>query len=332
VRFEGRGEFLEGGQFAAARPSEPGGEQFFGLGPCGRRREDVAQGFLQAERATRLEMHARKLVVLMDLPLGPAMLFLQPHPPAVLERRFFADLGAPYLFKRSVGQMDDVEPVEGDRRVRQMPRDPGNIGSAHVDAGGRDGVRIAAMGAEVFGEGLDGVRVAALTGKEQSANIKVMEQGDVIVAAPRCRLVDPHSGHVAEVLECARHWDVVIEHAPYPVVSDFKQISDGLHRHLAGERDHEGVEQLAEPAAAARPGNRDLSGLPTLAASDAGHGGMDEGLVLEEAQVFPRPRPRVVNRLIRRPTRRAGKPAPRLEANVKVDLLALCAYFAEAGQ
>jgi len=59
---------------------------------------------------------------------------------------------------------------------------------------------------------------------------------------------------------------------------------------------------------------------------------MDEGLVLEEAQVFPRPRPRVVNRLIRRPTRRAGKPAPRLEANVKVDLLALCAYFAEAGQ
>ena len=166
MRFQGQSEFLEGGQFAAARPSEPGGEQFLGLGPCGRRREDVAQGFLQAERATRLEMHARQLVVLMDLPLSPAVLVFQPHPPAVLQRGFFSDLGASHLFERNIGQLDDVEPVEGDRRLRQMSPDPGNIGSAHVDAGGGDGIWIAAMGAEVFGKGLDGVCIAPLTGKE----------------------------------------------------------------------------------------------------------------------------------------------------------------------
>lgn len=115
----------------------------------------------------------------------------------------------------------------------------------------------------------------------------------------------------------------MLEHAPYPVVSDIEQISDGFYRHLAGERDHEGVEQLAEPAAAARPGNRHLSGLPALAAGDARYGGMDKGLVLEKAQVFPGPRPRVVHRLIRRPARRAGKPTPRFEAHIEVDLLEL---------
>jgi len=67
-------------------------------------------------------------------------------------------------------------------------------------AGGLDGVRIASMGVEVFGEGFDRVRVAALTGKEQSARIEVMKQGDVIVPPPRCCLVDPDSPHITEVL------------------------------------------------------------------------------------------------------------------------------------
>ena len=52
---------------------------------------------------------------------------------------------------------------------------------------------------EVFGECPDRVRVATLTGKEQPANVQVMEQGDVIVAPPRCRLVDPDSRYIAEV-------------------------------------------------------------------------------------------------------------------------------------
>ena len=323
VRFEGQGQPLEGSQFAASRPSEPGGELFVSFLARGRGHEDVAQGFLQPERASGLEMHARQLMMLVDLSLGPAVLVLEPHPSAVLERRFFANLGAPHLFKRSVGQLDDVEPVEGNGRVRQMPPDTGNIGSAHVDAGGRDGVRIAAMGAEVFGEGFDGVRVAALTGKEQPAYIKVMEHGDVIVSAPRGRLVDPHCCHVAEVLQRVRCGDVVIEHAPYPVVSNLKQISDGLHRHLAGERDHEGVEQLAEPTAAARPGNRDLPGLAACATGNAWNRGVDESLVLEEAQMFPRPGPRVMDRLISRAAGRAGKPAAGLEADLEVDLLCL---------
>ncbi|OSQ57003.1 hypothetical protein MCRY_18225 [Marivita cryptomonadis] len=214
-----------------------------------------------------------------------------------------------------------MEPIEGDGRFRQMPTHACDIGLAHVDAGRCDEIRVTAMLPEVFGECPDRVRVATLTGKEQPANVQVMEQGDVIVAPPRCRLVDPDSRYIAEVLLSARRGNVVLEHTPYPVVSDIEQISDGFYRHLPGERDHEGVEQLAEPAAAARPGDRHLSGLPALTAGDARYGGMDESLVLKKAQVFPGPRPRVVHRLIRRTARRAGKPAPRFEAHIEVDLL-----------
>lgn len=114
-------------------------------------------------------------MVLMDLPLGPAVLVLQPHPSAVLERRFFADLGAPHLFERCIGQLDDMEPVEGDGRLRQMPTHACDIGLAHVDAGSCDEVRVTAMLPEVFGECPDRVRVAALTCKEQTAGVQVME-------------------------------------------------------------------------------------------------------------------------------------------------------------
>lgn len=62
-----------------------------------------------------------------------------------------------------------------------------------------------------------------------------------------------------------------------------------------------------------------LSGLPTLAASDAGHGGVDESLVLKEPQVFPAPGARVMDRLIGRATGGTRKPTARLEADVKVD-------------
>ena len=74
VRFQGQGELLEGCQLATARPSEPGSELFFGLGPRGRGGEDVAQGFLQAERTARLQVHSRQRMVLRDLLLGPLLL------------------------------------------------------------------------------------------------------------------------------------------------------------------------------------------------------------------------------------------------------------------
>lgn len=214
VGFQGQGELLEGRQLAAARPSEPGGQLLFGFGPRGRRREDVAQGLLHAERAAGLEMHARQLMVLRDLRFGPAVLVLEPHPPAVLEGGRAAHLGASDLFQRGVGQLDDVEPVEGDGCVRQMPTDAGNIGPAHVDAGGRDGVRIATMSAQIFGEALHRARVPALTGKEQSARLEIMEQGDVIMATPRRCLVYTDGGHLAEILQLARRRDVVVKHAP----------------------------------------------------------------------------------------------------------------------
>jgi hypothetical protein len=96
-----------------------------------------------------------------------------------------------------------------------------------------------------------------------------LRQGDVVVAAPRCCLVDPDSRHVAEVLQLARRRNVVVKHAPYTVVPDLEKIGYGLHRHLSGHGDYEGIEQLAEAAAAARPRNRDLSGLAALRATEA---------------------------------------------------------------
>jgi hypothetical protein len=80
---------------------------------------------------------------------------------------------------------------------------------------------------------------------------------------------------------------------------------------------------ISRASAITKASNNWLNPLPLRAQGDAGHGGVDEGLVLEEPQVFPSSGPCVVNRLIRRPTGRAGKPAPRLEANVKVDFLEL---------
>ena len=46
-------------------------------------------------------------------------------------------------------------------------------------------------------------------------------------------------------------------------------------------------------------GHRHLPGLVVLAASDPRDGGMNEGLVLEEAQMFPAAPPRVKDRLVR---------------------------------
>ena len=94
---------------------------------------------------------------------GPLLFVLEPHPSASFQGGLCAHLSTPDFFQRGVGQLDDVEPVEGDGRVRQMPTDTGNIGPAHVDAGGSDGVRIATMGTEVCSESLDRARAALLS-------------------------------------------------------------------------------------------------------------------------------------------------------------------------
>jgi hypothetical protein len=94
-------------------------------------------------------------------------------------------------------------------------------------------------------------------------------------------------------------------------------------RHLSGHGDHEGIEQLGEAAAAARPRNRDLSDLAALRASNTGNGGVDERLMLEKTLILLGPGPRVVDRLIGRAAGRAGEPGTRLEADLEVDLLGL---------
>lgn len=58
VSLKGQCQLLEGSQLAAPRPSEPSGELRISLLARGRGYEDIPQGFLEAERATGLEMHA----------------------------------------------------------------------------------------------------------------------------------------------------------------------------------------------------------------------------------------------------------------------------------
>jgi hypothetical protein len=127
----------------------------------------------------------------------------------------------------------------------------------------------------------------------------------------------------SKVMAAPRRRNVVVKHAPYTVVPDLEKIGCGLHRHLSGHGDHEGIEQLAEAAAAARPRNWDLSGLAALRASNAGNGGVDKRLMLEEAKMLPVPRPCVVDRLIGRAAGRASELGTRLEADLEVDLLGL---------
>jgi hypothetical protein len=115
----------------------------------------------------------------------------------------------------------------------------------------------------------------------------------------------------------------VLKHAPYSVVPNVEQIRNGLHWHLSGQSDHEGVEHLTEAAATARPWNWDLPGLAARATGDTGSLGMNEGLVLEETQMFPAAGARVVDRLIGCAAGRTGEPSAWFETHFELDLFDL---------
>ena len=114
VRPNRSGELAERCEAGSLRPCQPRGQQFRGLGLAVGLGEDVPQLFLHPERPRRLELPTREVVVLRDLRLSRAMLVLQPHPSRSLVDRFGAHFGAPDLFQRRVGQLHDMEAVEGD--------------------------------------------------------------------------------------------------------------------------------------------------------------------------------------------------------------------------
>jgi hypothetical protein len=86
-----------------------------------------------------------------------------------------------------VGELDDMEFVEGDLGVRKVLFDPRLEGRPHVDAGVGHRLALAAMRLEEIGEFLRGRRILAVGDVDDLAARHVDEQADVVVAAPRGR-------------------------------------------------------------------------------------------------------------------------------------------------
>jgi hypothetical protein len=98
------------------------------------------------------------------------------------QRVFFSsgpggDLGAAHRVYGLAELRGQVVAVEGHRRVRQMPPDPGDERRAHVRAGGVHLLRVAAVCGQVGGELLDRVGVATLGGEAHPPDIQIGEQG-----------------------------------------------------------------------------------------------------------------------------------------------------------
>src|ERR1022692_2526048 len=95
----------------------------------------------------------------------------------------FAFLAADFL-DGVVDQADDMEFVEGDLGVGQACNDPLGEGLRHVGADFGDGLGIAAVGLEVFGESSDGGGVLARGGEQHLALLQIDEKGNVFLATP----------------------------------------------------------------------------------------------------------------------------------------------------
>jgi len=134
VGLDGQRQALEGLEPAAPCPAVPALE--FGGGDLARRGlgVELAQGVLESPRACGLQPGARERVEALQLPLRPAPAVLEPHPAGVLEHGLVAHLRAAHFVDGLIGQLDDMEAIEGDCRRRQVLAYPGDIGLGHVDA------------------------------------------------------------------------------------------------------------------------------------------------------------------------------------------------------
>ena len=113
------------------------------------------------------------------LAIGQRLRIAQPEITRATQQTLLLLFGAAYLIDRIVDDLDRMELVEGDGRIRQVLGDTLDEGWAHIDADLADRVRIAAMRSEVIGEGNYGSSIVALSGEHDAGLIDVDKQCDV---------------------------------------------------------------------------------------------------------------------------------------------------------
>ncbi len=317
--FDGLGEVLHRLEAAAPGPAVPACEQRLGLLAGVGQAEDLAQALLDAVGTVGLEVEAAQIDVLSQLTAVPILLVLKPNVAAALEHGSGFHLCPTHRIDGLIGELDDVEFIEGDVRPRQLFLHPATIARRHIDADVADVLRAAAVGLEVVGELRDHLGLAPLGGEQQPRFLEIVKEADVLMPAPRGGLVQADGGDAGEVLLRARLLDVMVQHPPQAHVAHPQQLRDLAYRHRPAQGDDQRLHQLGEAAVGTRPRDLDLGGLAASAAAHPRDLGLNVGLELEEVQMTPFPRLGVMHRLVLRPAVRAGKVRPASKPDREID-------------
>jgi hypothetical protein len=211
----------------------------------------------------------------------------------------------------------DVVAVEGDLGAGQVLQRAGQVALAHVLADLADLLGRTAVGGQIAGEAGVGAGVAAGGGEHDPRLVEVGEHRDVVLAAPKARLVDGDPRDQREVLTGERLIDVVVHHAPQAGVVLADQLADGGDRHLGDQGHDQRLEQQREPRARPRPRQADLTH-PVLGAAHPRHARDQERLMLKEVQMPPALLGRVGDLAAGRVALRAGEPGAPLEVDAQL--------------
>ena len=204
-------------------------------------------------------------------------------------------------------ELNDVEPVHGDRGVGEALSESGEESRRHVADHLGDGGRLAAV-AQQEGTELGHASLALARRHEDDgfdAAIHVDEHGDVFMATLGGGFVETDGAHRPQVERGNGTMNIVPNDAPQPLVGDADEARRGQHRHLAHQNERRLLEQQRKSAARPRPRHHHPFD-PVGLAVDPRHPRRDEAVVLEEVKMLPSEGGEVV-RLASPPALRAGK-------------------------
>lgn len=266
-----------------------------------------------------LEIGALQPVHGVELRLAPTR-GVAPHAPHQLLERLavvatqrranrlgvLAHLRTPHLVHRLVGHRDDVKPVIADLCLRKRQGRPFGVGRAHVHAHVAHLGGIATAGLEVCGEVHHRLMVSPLGGEQQTLDVEVVDNGDVVLAATQTGLVDAHGANPGKALLGTGLADVELDAPPLLLVRAAQQVCCLPHRQLAAQCQRQGLKSGGEARSRSRPWHR-LGGIAAAGAGDARHIAVQPGFELEEVQVAPRTSKTVMQRLCCRATGQARK-------------------------
>ena len=311
-------QLLHLGHPASTRPAVPLHEQFIGLIDCQRGGEDFTQGFFHFPCLGGLQPQPCQAVHHGALPAGPLTPILEETITAVTQDRDFLDLLPAHVIDGFISQLDDMKAIEGQFGIGQVSGNSLDEGFGHIGAGRRDIAGIATMNFQVIRKALNGRMIATLAGVEQASDLKVVEQGDVVVTSPGGGLIHTHRRDLTEILLAARSPYVVVEHAPNRVITDVEVRRNGVDRHLLAQGDDQCFEQLSKAGLGSSPRRFDLGCFAALLAAHSRQVSMDVSFMLEEVEVTPLSREGVMDGLSFSATRRASKAASSFETDSEV--------------